>query len=118
MLVIRKEQMGALDDTLQEKSDSADSSDSNKKSGVLIQSCSTTAKEEQPSTITAWIELELLDEEGQPLADELYVLGLPDGTTVKDGELDQNGFARVDGIDPGTYVVIFPNIDENDMING
>src|SRR5881227_2766391 len=59
-----------------------------------------------------WIEINLVDEEGQPVPGEPYVITLPDGSTVADGTLDQKGFARVDGIDPGTCKVTFPNLDK------
>ena len=60
-----------------------------------------------------WIEIELVDEEGQPVPGEPYKITLPDGTTVADGTLDEKGFARVDGIDPGTCKVTFPNLDKD-----
>jgi type VI secretion system secreted protein VgrG len=60
-----------------------------------------------------WIEIELLDEEGQPIAGEPYRITLPDGTTVADGTLDEKGRARVDNIDPGTCKVTFPDLDKD-----
>lgn len=60
----------------------------------------------------SWIEIELLDEADQPVPGESYKVTLPDGQTVAEGTLDQNGFARVDGIDPGSCKVTFPNLDE------
>ena len=36
---------------------------------------------------------------------------LPDGT-VAEGTLDEKGFARVDGIDPGACQITFPNLDK------
>jgi len=59
-----------------------------------------------------WIEIELLDEEDNPVPGEKYKITLPDGK-VKTGTLDQNGFARVDGIDPGTCKVTFPDLDKD-----
>jgi type VI secretion system secreted protein VgrG len=59
----------------------------------------------------SWIEIELIDEEDNPVPGEQYKITLPDGS-VKTGTLDQNGFARVDGIDPGTCKVTFPNLDK------
>jgi type VI secretion system secreted protein VgrG len=59
-----------------------------------------------------WIEIELLDEAGKPVAGEPYQVTLPDGTTVADGTLDEKGWARVDNIDPGTCKVTFPNLDK------
>ncbi|HXB72169.1 MAG TPA: type VI secretion system tip protein TssI/VgrG [Candidatus Acidoferrales bacterium] len=59
-----------------------------------------------------WIEIELLDEAGKPVAGEPYRVTLPDGTTVADGTLDEKGKARVENVDPGTCKVTFPNLDQ------
>ena len=59
-----------------------------------------------------WIEIELVDEEGNPVPGEEYAITLPDGS-VSTGTLDEKGFARVDGIDPGTCQVTFPNLDKD-----
>ena len=60
-----------------------------------------------------WIEIQLNDEDGNPVPGEPYKITLPDGTTVADGTLDDKGFARVDNIDPGTCQVTFPNLDKD-----
>lgn len=60
---------------------------------------------------TSWIEIELIDEADEPVPGERYEIELPDGSFAK-GTLDQNGFARVDGIDPGTCKVTFPELDK------
>jgi hypothetical protein len=60
-----------------------------------------------------WIEIELLDESGKPIAGEPYKVTLPDGSTIADGTLDDKGRARVDNIDPGTCKVTFPNLDQD-----
>ena len=59
-----------------------------------------------------WIEIELVDEAGKPVAGEPYSITLPDGTTVADGTLDEKGCARVENIDAGTCKVTFPNRDK------
>ena len=61
----------------------------------------------------SWIEIQLNDEEGNPIPGEPYKITLPDGTTIADGALDNKGFARVDNIDPGTCQVTFPNLDKD-----
>ncbi len=61
---------------------------------------------------THWIEINLEDEEGNPVAGEPYIITLPDGTTVADGTLDDKGHARVDHIDPGNCKITFPNKDK------
>ena len=58
----------------------------------------------------SWIEIELVDQEGQPMAGEPYRILLPDGSAVR-GVLDKNGEARVEGIDPGDCKVTFPQRD-------
>ena len=60
---------------------------------------------------TSWIEIKLIDEEGHPVPGEEYRIALPDGETVARGTLDDKGFARVAGIDPGSCKVTFPNLD-------
>ena len=55
-----------------------------------------------------WIEIQLLDEAGKPVAGEPYKVTLPNGSTVADGTLDDKGWARVPNIDPGTCIVTFP----------
>jgi type VI secretion system secreted protein VgrG len=60
----------------------------------------------------SWIEIELKDQEDQPIPGERYQITLPDGT-VDEGTLDENGKARVDGIDPGSCKVTFPDLDKD-----
>jgi type VI secretion system secreted protein VgrG len=61
---------------------------------------------------TAWIEIELKDDAGQPVAGEAYQITLPDDT-VASGTLDDKGFARVEGIPEGTCKITFTNLDES-----
>lgn len=61
---------------------------------------------------THFIEIELLDDEGKPIADELYFVELPDGSKVS-GRTDASGKARVEGVDPGTAKVTFPDRDKD-----
>ncbi len=62
---------------------------------------------------THWIEIKLVDEDGDPVPGEPYKITLPDGTTIADGTLDDKGFARVDNIDPGTCQITFTNLDRD-----
>ena len=57
-----------------------------------------------------WIQIELIDEKGKPVPNEPYRIELTDGS-VQTGQLDDEGKARHEGIDPGTCKVTFPNID-------
>lgn len=56
-----------------------------------------------------WVELELVDEEGNQKPDEEYIIHLPDGTRKK-GNLDSKGYAKVEDIPPGKFSVEYPNI--------
>ena len=58
-----------------------------------------------------WIEIELIDDDDKPISNKKYMITLPDGT-LKEGTLDQNGWARVEAIPNGTCEVTFPEIDE------
>lgn len=60
---------------------------------------------------TSWIEIEMLDEEDNPVPGETYQITLPDGS-VAQGTLDENGFARIDGFDPGQCQITFPELDQ------
>ena len=61
----------------------------------------------------SWIEIELVDESDQPVAGETFRVILPDGETVAEGSLDEHGFVRIEGIDPGTCKVTFPDLDQD-----
>jgi len=73
------------------------------------------AAEERQSSMAPkeehWIEIELLDDAGVPVADELYLVELPDGSKLT-GRTDSAGKARVEGVDPGTAKVSFPDLDK------
>jgi len=56
-----------------------------------------------------WVEVQLLDPNDRPVANERYSLQLPDGS-VRTGKLDNEGIVRVRGIDPGTCKISFPDI--------
>lgn len=58
-----------------------------------------------------WIEIQLLGEDDQPIPGERYRITLPD-RTVREGTLDGQGLARVEGIEPGECEVTFPQLDE------
>jgi type VI secretion system secreted protein VgrG len=62
---------------------------------------------------TSWIEIEMVDEDGKPVAGEAYRITLPDGETTAEGTLDDKGFARVETIDPGSCKITFPNLDKS-----
>lgn len=66
---------------------------------------------EDKKSKTSWIEIKLVDEKNNPVPGEPYSITLPDGETVAEGTLDEKGFARIDGIDPGTCQITFPQRD-------
>ncbi|HLG32068.1 MAG TPA: hypothetical protein VI362_03440 [Ignavibacteriaceae bacterium] len=55
------------------------------------------------------IEINLQFDDGEGIADEEYIIILPDGKEIK-GSLDKNGYAREDKIPPGKFEISFPNI--------
>ncbi len=57
-----------------------------------------------------WIEIQLVDQEGNPVPNERYRLKITDGS-VREGRLDAKGTVRVSGLEPGNCTVWFPNID-------
>ena len=57
-----------------------------------------------------WFEISLIDEKGDPKADEKYVLHLPDGSK-REGTLNSDGYAREENIPPGAIDVEYPNIE-------
>lgn len=67
---------------------------------------------EPVETITSWIEIELVDEEGRPAAGEEYSLVRPDGQT-RQGRLNEKGQARVGLPEPGECQISFPNLDRD-----
>ena len=68
-------------------------------------------KSPKNKTKTSWIEIHLVDDEGEPVAGERYRVTLADGSTIAEGTTDEKGFAKVTNIDPGTCKVTFPSID-------
>jgi hypothetical protein len=59
-----------------------------------------------------WIEIELVGEDDKPIPNEKYKVVLPDGG-IKEGNLDQNGWARVEGDPAGQCEVTFPELDKD-----
>ncbi|MDX2093692.1 MAG: hypothetical protein SFX73_37990 [Kofleriaceae bacterium] len=63
----------------------------------------------EPATDLAWIELEVVDELGNALANERFELRAPSGAT-RSGALDGNGAVRLDALEErGSYEVSFPD---------
>ncbi len=67
----------------------------------------------EPKEEKTWIAIQLADKQGKPAAYKRYWIELPDGSR-REGILDAKGTARLDGIDPGTCNVSFPDLDKSD----
>jgi len=68
------------------------------------------ASTETVEPTTSWIEIELKDSFGDPIASERFEITTSDGT-VKQGTTDSNGKAKVSGIVPGECQIKFINLD-------
>jgi hypothetical protein len=68
--------------------------------------------DEEKARKKSWIEIELVDKETKPVAGERYKITLPD-ETLAEGTLDEKGFARVEGIEPGTCRITFPDLEKS-----
>lgn len=60
--------------------------------------------------VKTWITIRLVDDDDQPVAGTRYRLKMPDGDT-REGTLDANGIAHVEGIDPGECEVTLLDLD-------
>jgi type VI secretion system secreted protein VgrG len=60
-----------------------------------------------------WIEIQLVDADGQPVANEPFRITLPDGSD-RQGVTDAAGLARFDELDPGTCELTFHKRDRSE----
>ena len=67
-------------------------------------------KEEVKEKKLVWIEIEMVDEAGEPVPGEKYKIETPDGQ-ISEGTLGSDGKARLDGIEPGNCKVSCPELD-------
>lgn len=58
-----------------------------------------------------WIEIDLVDDEGNPVPGEAFQATMSDGRVYK-GTLDRNGHARLEGVPAGHAEIKFPNLDD------
>lgn len=58
-----------------------------------------------------WIEVHLVGEDGQGVADEPYLLVLDDGSERR-GKTDAKGVVRLEGVPKGAGRLMFPNLDK------
>jgi len=61
---------------------------------------------------THWIEVELVDDAGQPVTGQTFEIKLPDGTYYT-GTTDEKGKGKVTKIDPGSCDISFPDLDQD-----
>lgn len=74
--------------------------------------------EEQESGLLeykSWIGFYYKDSDGKPVPNEKYEIMLADGTT-KTGNVDSNGYAKVDGIPPGKIEITFPDTTPDKLV--
>ena len=81
-----------------------------KKSAAQKQQAQAAKQVEKPPKAKKYVEIELLDDDGVPQAYAAYRITTPDGE-VREGRLDRDGCARIDGIDPGNCEITFPELD-------
>ena len=58
----------------------------------------------------SWIGMTLVDQDGTPVPNRPYRIVLPDGST-RDGMLDSNGAAMIQGLDPGNCQIWCPYVE-------
>ena len=63
---------------------------------------------------TSWIEIELKDDQSQPVAGQSYHLTSDDGQ-VRRGNLNKQGFAKEVDLAAGNHTISFPKIDGRDL---
>jgi hypothetical protein len=61
-------------------------------------------------TNKTWVEIALVDMEGNPVGGKHYLIKTPSGV-VEEGYLDSTGRARLNNIDPGSCTISFPDLD-------
>lgn len=59
---------------------------------------------------TTWVEIELLDQDKNPVSDERYVIETSDGRKIE-GRTNSSGRALEEGIKPGDCKVSFPDLE-------
>ncbi len=63
-----------------------------------------------PASEKTWIEIQLVDQNDHPVANQRYRLKITDNS-YRDGTLPADGTVRVSGIDPGTCELTFLDLD-------
>ena len=76
------------------------------------QAIKTHSANEENKDKTHWIEIELVDDVGQPVPGEAVEVKCPDGSLAS-GTTDKNGKVRVENLDPGNCDICFVNLDKD-----
>ncbi len=76
--------------------------------GAEPRPCPSSEPTREPSD--SWIEVSLIGEDDQPVVGERYRIELPDGSAIE-GTIGASGVVRLEGIDPETCRVSFPELD-------
>jgi type VI secretion system secreted protein VgrG len=76
------------------------------------QKIKTHTKNEENKEKTHWIEIELVDDAGQPVPGEDIDVECPDGS-VASGTTDDKGKTRIENLDPGSCKITFVNLDKD-----
>jgi hypothetical protein len=61
-----------------------------------------------------WVELELVDEDGQPVGDQAFIVYMADGSQKK-GNLDEDGYTRLEDVPPGPIRIEYPGVYSEDQ---
>lgn len=62
--------------------------------------------------VKTWVEMEVVDMEGNPVPDKRYLCMLTNGS-VQEGVLDRKGKVRFDDIEPGNCVFVLTELDQD-----
>jgi type VI secretion system secreted protein VgrG len=68
---------------------------------------------EEKNLKKSWIAIRMVDQEDRSVPGERYRITLPDGETVAEGTLDDKGCARIEGFEPGSCKITFPDLDNS-----
>ena len=80
---------------------------------AAVESLADTEQPEEPVPVElSWVEIEMIDEEGQPMPNELYEITYPDGKTRR-AKLNEQGIAHIGLREPMDVQVTFPHLDQD-----
>ena len=103
--------MSAVSPAIPDKAIAADTADPGEVDEIKRAAAEQAKAHKPDDTKTSWIEIELVDEAGRPVVGEPIEAITPDGSVAR-GTTDENGLARIDGIDPGSCTFSFTDLDE------